>query len=108
MGMFDTIIVGERNGQVKIWVNRMIDYLLGSVVPEHDGFVNYDIAMREGGFVHVRDCQIAGWDDQQSEAAVVCFDKWGNHWFSSEMNVGEVEEVLQVLTNAKSAYFFKP
>ena len=75
MGMFDTITVGEKNGQVKCWENVMIDCSLGDTVPSIGGHRNYSIAMKEGGYVNVRKNKIDSWTNEPFCRIVV--DKYG-------------------------------
>lgn len=76
MGMYDTIRVGDREGQVKLWDCVLHDYARGDevmAVNEHDV---YSIAMREGGYVIVVDNIIVNWHDAPL-AGYPIYDKWG-------------------------------
>lgn len=95
MGMFDEIEVGDRHGQVKLWDNMLKTYRLGDIVPPvRLNVPDFDIAMREGGYVHVRALKIQGWDDER-DAYVRCYDKWGDPWVSSTENLGEIGRELR-------------
>jgi hypothetical protein len=67
--------VGERNGQVKLWENACLTYHVGDKVGPSGA--QYSIAMREGGYVHVSDGRIAGWEDYPTPNADV-YDKYGS------------------------------
>src|SRR3954462_11274251 len=66
MGMYDQIEVGGRHGQVKLWDNQLTTFKLGDIVPPvRMNVPDFEIAMREGGYVHVRALKITGWDDER-------------------------------------------
>lgn len=71
----DDIEVGDRYGQVKCWSNTCATYRVGDEVPDTFDSVTYSLAMREGGFVNVKDRQLASWTDAPRFEPV--FDKWG-------------------------------
>jgi hypothetical protein len=83
MGVYTTIKIGELEGQVKIWNDNpemvMARLTSSSSVPECQGYKNYSIAMREGGFVLVVTCEIVGWSENPMSQLPV-FDKYGDVW----------------------------
>lgn len=78
MEMYDTIVVGEKEGQVKIWEELLTTYEEGSKVPSFSLHQTYSIAMREGGFVNIEHCILKSWTDEPAFQPV--FDKWGGYW----------------------------
>lgn len=78
MEMYDTIVVGEKEGQVKIWEELLTVYEEGSEVPPFDSYETYSIAMREGGYVNIEHCILKSWTDEPAFQPV--FDKWGGLW----------------------------
>ena len=84
MGVYDTIEVGEKQGQVKLWNCNLADYSRGSKVPYGPhGARTYSIAMREGGFVNVRERVLESWTEQWLYAPI--YDKWGGaEWESAD------------------------
>jgi hypothetical protein len=78
MGVFDTIAIGSLEGQVKLWWNELSKLGIGDAVPAVRGRFDYDIAMREGGYVHVKDLRITGWTNRPQ--TLVVFDKWGDRF----------------------------
>lgn len=91
MGLYDTVKIGEREGQTKCWRNELHTFSLSDEVGRIDGFLSYNIAMREGGFVWVRDGLILGW---QFEPAIgfPTFDKYGLEFTPTTR--GELDEVI--------------
>lgn len=90
MGVYDTVKIGDRVGQVKLWECRLARLTNGDSVPPIDGQRNYDVAMRDGGYVHVHDLRIVGWTDARLYPFAV--DKWGMVWESDEHNAGLLGE----------------
>ena len=74
MGVYDTIIVGDREGQVKL-SDDFATYRVGDTPAWFLPFSSYSIAMREGGFVNVTENHIVSWTDAPEHAAVI--DKYG-------------------------------
>jgi|GEM_PF-6994173 len=73
--MYDTIFVDNKEGQVKCWECVMADFQQGSVVDPIDDCETYSIAMREGGFVSIRELTVESWTDEPIYQPV--FDKYG-------------------------------
>lgn len=86
MGLFDTIRVGDREGQVKLWDDPIMRLLtVGDEVPKMTGEPAdrlYSIAMREGGYVNIRDGILRSWTDEPTELPV--FDKYGDIYMGVE------------------------
>jgi len=82
MGLFDSIVVGDRYGQVKCWYYPSL-YVFGvgdyvPPMPGRDGSpqdITYSIKMDGGGFVNVKDLKIESWDDAAKYTPI--FDKHG-------------------------------
>lgn len=71
MGIYD-ILPG--NQQIKCWWRKMRHVSYGSEVPKVQGESTYSIALREGGFANVIDCQFVNISDKPISKI---FDKWG-------------------------------
>lgn len=80
MGIYTTISDNDsgREGQVKLWNDSMAAAFItfGANVPDIIGHDTYSVAMREGGFLHIRGCVLESWEDQPIEGYMV-LDKWG-------------------------------
>ncbi len=76
MSVYSTIRVNDREGQVKLWEDDYRSYTVGSHVPEFHGYGYYSIAMREGGYLNIKNCKVVSWVDMALYRNV--FDKWGN------------------------------
>ena len=76
MGVYDTIRIGKKAGQVKLWDCSLREYGRGDMIPEFQGHVSYSIIMREGGFVNIKKRRIEGWTQKPTHRLI--FDKWGN------------------------------
>src|SRR6266571_2060039 len=87
MGLYTTIVIGGREGQVKLWNNHddlvMAELNSGDNVPEIHGHTTYSIAMREGGYVWVAHGKIMTWLDDPHNGFPV-FDKEGEPYQFSE------------------------
>lgn len=105
MGMFDDVDVDGRKGQIKTFRCMMICYEKGDSCGAIDKERDYDIAMREGGFLHVRDCRITGWDDT-NDTTVPTFDKWGGKWDGEGIGNDEVGQALMELEGTPPKYHF--
>lgn len=70
MGLYDTIRVGEREGQVKLWDCELSTFSIGDEVPVFQPGP-YSIAMRGGGFVNIRDNRIENWTDEPTHLDIV-------------------------------------
>lgn len=97
MGVYTTIKVGDREGQVKLWNDHdnmiMAGVTVRSAVPDIGMSSAYAISMREGGFVMIYDSKIISWlDDLPEDYPYRVFDKWGDSWLSNEQNLGLLEE----------------
>lgn len=104
MNSYDVVVVGDRSGQVKLWARNFEHLFEGSAVQPVRGARSYDVVMREGGYLHVRDLAITGWDDEPG-ASMPVFDKWGAEWVNAEKNIGEVGKALAELVGGSSGYF---
>jgi len=81
MGVYDTINIENRSGQVKLWDSDMKVYSAGSLAPILDlnnPYGDYSIMMREGGAVNIKNGVIDSWTNEPTEDKVV--DKWGGVW----------------------------
>ena len=90
MGMFDTIVLdavpsmglSQVEAQVKLWDRKLHAYHIGDEVPRLD-FVDspttYSIALREGGFVNIKERFIESYSSSPTYHHV--FDKWGGKEF---------------------------
>lgn len=78
MGMYDTIEIDNREGQVKLWNCYLGVYKKNDPVPVVLSVNEYSIAMREGGFVNIVDNIIVSWTDRPESTHI--FDKWGDKW----------------------------
>jgi len=81
MGVYDTINIENRCGQVKLWGSDMEVYSKGDSVPPLDPtnlYESYSILMREGGAVNIKNGVIDSWTNEPTEDKVV--DKWGVVW----------------------------
>lgn len=78
MSTYDTVVAGDREGQVKCWFCDMAIYSVGCWVPSVNGAVTYSVAMREGGFINVIKNILESWTEKPRCEPV--FDKWGNPW----------------------------
>jgi hypothetical protein len=107
MGMYDVIRADGREGQVKLWSNQLRVYEVGDTVYDAPrmGVYDFDIAMREGGWVHVDHLTIQAWDDTRDES-VPCFDKWGDPWVSETENIGELGRELRDMGLFQARYYF--
>lgn len=77
MGVYDTISDSSRDGQVKLWGNKMRTYAIGDSVPSFL-YGKYSIAMREGGWVNIRGRRILSWTTEPLFERR--FNKWGGEW----------------------------
>lgn len=77
MGVYDTIIAGDKEGQVKLWDCNLVTYRVGDKVRgSAAGFPeNYSIAMREGGYVNIHSGILVSWTDKPLHSPVL--DKYG-------------------------------
>ena len=94
MGIYDTFVDGERSGQVKIWFDSFRVIEIGDEVPDHNGVTTFSIAMREGGFVNIKDKKFHSWTDTAAYDPV--FDKYGDKFSedSKEDSKGLFHEFL--------------
>lgn len=82
MGLFDTIRVGEREGQVKCYDPVLELFGVGDEMPPLFGVIpepadhTYSIAMREGGYVNVTAGRLTSWTDEPAHVPVI--DKYGD------------------------------
>jgi len=74
MGVYDILTGGQ---QVKCWKCEMRHVDIGDTVDPIDRVYTYSVALREGGFAHIRDCKYIGIIDTPMPEFPV-FDKWGN------------------------------
>jgi hypothetical protein len=84
MGLYDYVmnLPGmEDEVQVKCWDPCMNMYTLGSKVPDINGHFNYQIALREGGYLIILDGTIHNWQ-RNASANLPCFDKYGEQAFT--------------------------
>ncbi|MPY36071.1 hypothetical protein FNH09_34020, partial [Streptomyces adustus] len=63
MGMFDDIHTGNRCGQTKAFGRTLAHYCTGDTVDPVDGRTHVQIAMPDGGWLHVRDGRIHSWQE---------------------------------------------
>lgn len=90
MGVYDTVRVGQREGQVKIGDPQMHLLGPGERVPEEWGRFateSFSVVMREGGHVNVSDGVLVSWTDEPAHARVV--DKYGDDWDPSAWRTPE-------------------
>jgi hypothetical protein len=84
MGLYTTIRIDDKEGQVKCWPeldDRLATVEICDTVPQIDGNSDYYIAMREGGYVTVLDCCVTSWRDNLPAGNVLpVYDKWGGVW----------------------------
>ena len=73
MGVYDILPGGQ---QVKCWNNEMEDIFFGDIVPRVNGEITYSIALREGGYANVTNCEFISITRKSLHSLV--FDKWGN------------------------------
>ena len=79
--MYDTITIGSRKGQVKLWSNTRRVFGLNARVPSVKGSTNYSIVMREGDYVNIMYNSIVSWANRPYWGVVV-YNKWGKKWDS--------------------------
>lgn len=97
MSLYDTIQVGDREGQVKLWDCEMRYYKIG----DKDGYgiaENYSIAMREGGYVNIHDHRIVSWTNEPANDLVL--DKYG-----AEFNPDTFQGLMGEAGFGKESYF---
>lgn len=88
MGVYATIQVDDREGQVKLWPEASYDlatFTVDDKVPRWGGLETYSIAMREGGFVNVHDRVITGWTDH-AEWDIIA-DKYGDPYTKDSLGL---------------------
>jgi len=71
MSSYDTL---PGNQRVKCWWCEMRNVPYGCEVPRIQGESTYSLALREGGFANVIDCQLVNISDKPISKV---FDKWG-------------------------------
>ncbi len=87
MGVYDTVRIGTREGQVKCWDSNLDAITQGDKVSSIR-LAAYSIAMREGGYVNVLEDTVEGWTDTPRYEHVI--DKWGDDF--SERSAGLLGE----------------
>ena len=82
MGVYDTIRINDREGQVKCFAHEeesmecySVGDCVGTVWISGEEVINYSIAMREGGFINIADGIVRSWADSPKHKVVI--DKWG-------------------------------
>jgi hypothetical protein len=85
MGTYDSFVDGKREGQVKMFECCLHDYKIGDKVPDCNDCHNFSIAMREGGFVNVRDNVFESWTDEPLYHRV--YDKYGMPWSEESQGI---------------------
>lgn len=78
MGVYDILVPGGQ--QVKCWNNEMEDISFGDMVPRVGDENTYSIALKEGGYANVIDCELIS--ITRKPRCSFIFDKWGNPWNS--------------------------
>lgn len=80
MGMFDTFLVDDCDGQVKIYERNMDCFKLGDLLPHIEAdVVDYGVKLRHGGWVVVKN-NIFFKYQQEKPCLHYLYDKWGRYW----------------------------
>ena len=77
MGTYDILPGGQ---QVKCWDSEGEDISFGDMVPRVGDEKTYSIALKEGGYANVINCELISITRKPRCSSV--FDKWGNPWNS--------------------------
>ena len=84
MGMYSRIYLDDKSGQVKLWDGDDAYIGVACQVPSHRAAHTYSIAMREGGFINVKNCTLHSWTS--TPAYDIVFDKWGHRYIDGTCN----------------------
>ena len=79
MGCYDTMLAGNKDGQVKLWDNTMREFKIGDSVPSEDR--SFSIVMREGGYCNITNGIFVSWTDKPEHPLI--FDKYGEPFDST-------------------------
>lgn len=74
MGLFDTFIDGDRQGQVKCFNNDLMCFQPGNTIPESFYGKTYCIILREGGYACIENNIFIG--IKETPLGTI-YDKWG-------------------------------
>lgn len=80
MGVYDYLVDGDKEAQVKVWDCELRSYSVGDKVHPVNGELTYVLALREGGFAFVNDLRFVGIIDEWRNSSVPIFDKYGAGW----------------------------
>jgi hypothetical protein len=84
MGMFDTIIVGDKDMQVKCFYCDLDVYKIGDKVPDINGDSTYFIVGREQLIAQVVNGELVSLSEYDSNiqfSTIPVYDKFGNEFF---------------------------
>ena len=87
MGLFDTLVDGERSVQTKIFANLMNTYRVGDKLPCDGSFIIMFPDYEEAPFAIIKDGVFLGLTD----CPPIIVDKWGNHLTSYD----DFEDIYQ-------------
>lgn len=81
MGMFDTFLVDDCDGQVKMFDRTCAVFKLGDVLPPKCGSdeEDYSIKLRYGGWIVVKNNVFFKYQ-QDKPCLTYLYDKWGHPW----------------------------
>ena len=96
MGVYDTLIDGERSVQVKCFGRDMKIYEVGDQLPCDGSFIIMFPEYEGAGFAIVKDSIFLGLTD----CPPVIIDKWGTHLVSYDAFVDSFTELTQSLSES--------
>ena len=101
MGSYCTFSVGHKSGQVKIYSDDHSEiFIKKSTVPNELEHKTYSVAMREGGFVNIKDLIVESWTSKPKHESV--YDKWGGNFADGTVGIlGEPYLFLDKTRNRK-------
>ncbi len=96
MGVYDTLVDGDRQAQVKCFDCKLKTYKVGDKIPCDGSFIIVLPHHREGAhYAIVKDSIFLGFTDDTP----IIIDKWGEHLVSYDAFRDPFEEAVQRLTS---------
>lgn len=93
MGVYDTLVDGERSAQVKCFDGKLATYKAGDQVPCDGSFIIVLPEYEGAEFAIVKDGVFIGFTD----CPPVIIDKWGKHLISYDAFKNPYEEIVDSL-----------
>lgn len=100
MGLFDTLVDGDKSVQVKCWDSLMDTYRVGDNVPTLGPYITYTIVLpsyEEARFARIGNGVFKGLTDEPSQTWSPYISKWGGETIIS-VDQDELNPIAQVIS----------